>query len=334
MNNESNRAPKKHSWLRSVLPAVITLALAGVAILYGPIIADAVKSGQFKPSARLSAVEGRIKLTDRGRQIFFATEPQIEDKQQFNTSCQSTERTVAILGCYYKDKTHLYDIQNAELDGTLEVTAAHEMLHAAYHRLNMFERKRVDDMVKSQYEIVKNDAAIKQVMQYYEQAEPGAEIDELHSILGTTVSRLSPDLEEYYGRYFTDRLRIIGLNAKYNAIFGQLNKQAEELQKQIDQKGPEIKSTLSEYNANLEQLNLDIQSFNERAANGEFASQAAFAAARATLERRVDELNGRRDRINTQVNNYNAMIENLNQLAVHVNQLNKSMNGVDAPAGV
>lgn len=43
------------------------------------------------------------------------------------------------------------------------MTAAHEMLHAAYQRLNMFERKHVDEMVMAEYDKIKDQPEIKQI---------------------------------------------------------------------------------------------------------------------------------------------------------------------------
>ena len=327
------RIAPKPFW-HKLVPAFAILVVSGLLVFYGPMLLDMVRASQFRPSAQIAATDARLSLTDRGTQIFYATSPTVEDKTQFNQSCQSTERTAAILGCYFKDRIYLYNIQNKELDGTLEVTAAHEMLHAAYHRLNMIERPRIDALLKAEYEKIKDDETLKQVMQYYSQAEPGAEIDELHSIIGTTVKSLPTELEQYYARYFTNRASVVALNESYNAVFGELSKKATELQGRIDQAKPAIEKDLTAYNTDLEQLNLDIQSFNQRAASGGFGSRAEFQSARIALVARVDALNARQADINTRVEALNADINQLNTIAIHVNQLNESINGASAPAGV
>lgn len=340
MNNEPRQQPlqqtrpPRHNVRRAVFGALIVLVVAAGVILHGQTLVDMVKASRFHPSAQILGADERIGFTDTGTRIFYATAPAIEDKTQFNTDCKSTERTTAILGCYYKDRIYLYNIQNAELDGTLEVTAAHETLHAAYQRLNVFERQRVDAMVQVEYQKIKDQADIKQVMQYYSQAEPGDETNELHSIIGTTVSNLSPELESYYGQYFKDRAAVVSLNAKYNQVFRGLNEQATTLQKQIDDESASLKTDMATYTADLDQLNLDIESFNTRAAGGGFGSQAAFLAARSTLVSRVDTLNARRDMLNARINSYNDKIAELNKLSVKANQLNESLNGVSSPTGV
>ncbi len=330
----SGKQPNKSSAAKSLVAGLIFIAAGIFIFLYGGIALDWLRALQFTPSSAVARAESRIAFTGRGEQIFYATAPAIEDKEQFNQSCASTERTVAILGCYVDDKIYLYNIQNQELDGTLEVTAAHEMLHAAYHRLNYFERQRVDELIRAKYEEIKNTPEIKQVMEYYSKAEPGAELDELHSIIGTTIIDLPAELESYYAQYFTDRAVVVKLNAKYSAVFGALSRQADELQKQIDIEGPAVHEEMVAYQSDLHQLNLDIQSFNARATSGGFSTQNEFATAQVALEQRVQAMNVKRAKLNMRVDAYNALIDNLNKLAVHVNRLNESMNGVDAPSGV
>lgn len=333
MNNEPNRLesspPKKRRAVSRLVALCAVLGLTVGVFFYGSVAADWVRASQFTPTKQLAGVAARIDFSDRGQQIFYATAPAIQEKVDFNKSCTSTERTVAILGCYYLDRIYLYNINNAELDGTLEVTAAHEMLHAAYHRLNYFERRRVDAMVSAEYEKVKNQPEISQTMQYYKTAEPGAELDELHSIIGTTLANLPSELERYYAQYFDDRAAVVALNAKYNEVFSELNAQADELQKKIDSEGQALKADTASYQIGLTQLNFDIKSFNDRADAGAFRTQSEFTTARAALERRVAELDAQRTALNARVDAYNAAIEALNKLAVHANQLNESMNGVE-----
>lgn len=328
------RSPRRHNALRAVVSAVVILALSVAGILYGQRVVDHVKASNFHPTAQIAAIATRIGLTDQGRDVFYATSPLVEAKAEFNNNCQSQERTAAILGCYYRDRIYLYNIDNAKLDGTLEVTAAHEMLHAAYQRLNWFERQKVDSLITAQYAKVKDDAGLKEIMQYYSKAEPGAEVNELHSILGTTIAALDPELERYYGRYFTDRAQVVKLNAAYNKVFGELKQKANALEANIKAHGPGIAADLASYETDRQQLESDIASFNQEAASGSFRTQGSFNAARAALISRADALNARRDAINIRVEAYNADIAALNTLAVQASDLYKSINGAESAGSV
>ncbi len=41
----------------------------------------------------------------------------------------------------------------------------------------------------------------------------------MHSIFGTEVQTLPPDLETYYSQYFKNRSSVVGLSARYQAEF-------------------------------------------------------------------------------------------------------------------
>lgn len=337
MNNEPSQSPlsrPKHRILRGLVSLMVFVAIAASAYFYGPIAVDAVRASSFHPNADITSVDGRIGLTARGQQIFYATTPVIESRDAFNADCESVERTAAILGCYVRDRVYLYNIQDSELDGALEVTAAHEMLHAAYARLNIFEQANVNKMINAEYAKIKDNPDIKQEMQYYTQAEPGEEINELHSIIGTTIKDLPADLEQYYSRYFTDRAEIVAMNTKYTAVFDEVNQQASDLQDKITNEAAAIKQASTQYNADLAQLNSDIESFNERATSGGFTSQYAFTVAHQSLTARIQEMKDRQITLNQQIDVYNADVAEYNKLAVRAKQLNQSINGVEAPNSI
>ncbi len=223
MNNETNQpigsagAPRRrHRVAGTLFGLLFAVVIAVAGALYGQDAIDQVYAWQYTPNERVASVNDEMNLTTSGERLFYASRPAIESGDQFNTDCESVERTAAILGCYYHNRIYLYDITREELKGALEVTAAHELLHAAYQRLNFFERSRVDAMIQEQYEQIKNNPDLKELMQYYETTEPGAGLNELHSIIGTTVASISPDLENYYGKYFKNRSSIVAMNQTYN----------------------------------------------------------------------------------------------------------------------
>ena len=319
--------------MRSFTAIVAVAGGLAAAYWFGPQLLDEFRAQQYPPSSHISAIEQRVTLTSAGRRIFYATSPEVQDSGQFNGSCHSVERTTAILGCYYRDRIYLYNVQNSELDGALDVTAAHELLHAAYARLSTFEQRKVDGLVRAAYQKVKNEPTLKRLMEYYKQAEPGAEINELHSILGTTIANLDSELERYYARYFTNRASIVTLNQRYTQVFSELDQQATSLKAKISAEESSLKTETDAYQNELNQLNSDIQSFNQRAVSGDFSSQE-FYATRSALSGRVASLNNQQNQLNTRISAYNTMIAEYNKLAVRAQQLNQSMNGVSAPSEV
>ena len=188
--------------------------------------------------------------------------------------------------------------------------------------------------MKTQYEKTRNDANLREAMRYYSQAEPGSEINELHSILGTTVVELDPELSRYYAQYFKDRSAVVALNAQYNKVFGDLKAKALALEQKIKAAEPTLTEDLAAYESDRTMLESDIESFNQQDASGAYSSAIAFNSARHSLLARVDALNARREAINARVADYNADVAALNALSVQAGDLYKSINGAETTTGV
>lgn len=306
--------------------------LGAVFYIWGPHLYDLYLASQYQPTAQVASVTDQLSLTDNGRVLLYASKPAIETGTQFNQDCQSVERTAAMLGCYYRQRVYLFDVQNPELNGAIEVTAAHEMLHAAYDRLNIIEKRRVDALVSQAYDGIKNDPDVKKLMAYYAKAEPGAELNELHSIIGTTISSVSPDLAAYYGQYFKNRQHIVDLNAKYTAVFKDVQARSDALSTELEQEGATLKTDLAQYDTDRARLESDISAFNARVSSGAVTSRSAYESERLALVARVNDLNARRSTINTRVTAYNDKIAELQSLSIKVDELNKSINGISSPS--
>lgn len=331
MANGTNQANNPSMARIALVLVVLVLALSVLAILYGQKAYDYFKAQSFTPSSEIANVSERLKLTSYGQTLFYASSPTLQDQKLLNANCQSAERTVAILGCYYKRDIHLFDVTNSELDGAKEVTAAHEMLHAAYDRLNVFERQRVNRLLEEEYARVNDDPDLQKLMSYYQNKEPGAELNELHSIIGTTIENISPDLEKYYGQYFEDRDMIVEMNRNYTEVFKRLDAEADDLSVKINTLGEGIEKDSENYEADRAQLELDVNSFNERASSGDYGTRAEFNSARQLLVARIANLTSRQQEINTRIDEYNSYVSRLNELSVRVSELNQGINGVAAP---
>lgn len=306
------------------MSVAIALASSLVVIFYGHRIYDHFAAQAFTPSSEISAIHDNLKLTKQGSDILYASQPRLEDGQAFNSSCQSAERTAAILGCYYMRRVYVYDVTNDELAEAEEVTTAHEMLHAAYERLHVFDRERIDKLIDAEYRRLQGDDKIQQLMEYYKKAEPSALTNELHSILGTVIADLSPELEDYYARYFTDRQHVVDVNNAYYAVFAEVEAKAKELTSRITVLDDQVKTDKNSYQAAVDQLKLDIQAYKSRTYTSNSLAQADARA----LNVRVAALETTRQAINTKVGELNDLIRQQNDLSVRANELNSSINGI------
>jgi hypothetical protein len=318
-------------------PAVITLvalALVGVlallAITNRQQLVDQWTVWTFEPSSVIEGYADRATMTDHGEFLFYASQPVVAAAEQFNAVCENNEEGSGVLGCYTAvDKViTLFDITDPQLDGMEEVVAAHEMLHAAWDRIGSDERARLTGLLEAEADTLSDDPDFAARMEVYARTEPRQRVNELHSIIGTEVADISPELEQYYSQYFSDRAALVALHTASNAVFERIEAQTAALVAEIDQLKADIESDLADYNSGYDQLNLDIEDFNRRADAGDFDTQQQFDSERAALLARQATLDALFASIETRESTYNAKVEQLSQLNAAAAALNTAINVV------
>jgi hypothetical protein len=323
----------KSNVVRSSIAFVLSLALiafAGWLYLNRTYVLDQITVWRYEPSAVIKAIGSKVRFTDKGTFTFYATNPVVSSPSDFNTKCPRQEAGSPILGCYTSDdRIYVFDITNQQLDGMKEVTAAHEMLHAAWQRMSSEEQSRIGALLTAEYE--KNtDSELKERMAYYQRNEPDALTNELHSILGTEVEDLGSELESYYSQYFKDRQLILTLHQKYNDVYRGLYTRADSLYSSMQALSASIESRSSAYDSSVAELSADIDSFNARANNGDFDSPAQFNAQRATLVSRSSQLEAERAEINTDIALYGSYYDEYQALSLQIEGLNNSIDSFKA----
>jgi len=326
---------KKNSKFGLKLSSVIGLFLA-IALIIGYInrqyIIDQAIVWAFKPTAGVVNLADRSGMNDGGKFLYLASQPQIQESQDFNLSCSRIEAVTSILGCYSNGQIYVYNVTDPQLDGVREVTAAHETLHAAYIRLSSADKSVLDNLLEAEYKKLISDVSFQQKMAFYDRTEPGQRNNELHSVIGTEVAVVSPELETYYDRYFSNRQAVVALNAKYITVFKSLESRANELKTQLDTISADISTRSAQYNADVVAMNSAIADFNYRADNSMFDSQYQFNQQRSSLVNRVNVLNNDKNEIDNQVVTYNALVIEYNSLATQSQKLYNSMDSTLAPA--
>ena len=119
--------------------AVPLLVLVLGSILWGKPDLD-LFSVTYEPSSpEIEALAIATTMTPDAQQLFYKQDPQIASKESFHSLCskveRNTEKTV-LLGCFtsdgYQGNIVIQSVTDSRLEGTMEVVAAHELLHAAY----------------------------------------------------------------------------------------------------------------------------------------------------------------------------------------------------------
>lgn len=313
-----------------LLSSLVILSLAVVVFLNRQILVDSYVAWQYRPSPAVAAITERTKLTDEGKLYFYASQPQLNSREEFNNACTAKDSEQSIvLGCYAGMRIYVFSIDNPKLDGMKEVTAAHEMLHAAYDRLSDDERDRVDALVGAQLQRI-TDTRILSLVKEYDKTEPGERLNELHSILGTEVAQLNSELEAYYRQYFKDRGAVVALAESYGAVFDELKGRTDTLLTELSALADRIDKQNAEYTASAQSLNNDIETFNVRARSGQM-TRAEFDAQRATLEIRQESLQVSYDSIKADIALYDTKRKELEAINTESEILNRSIDSKLAP---
>lgn len=238
--------------------------------------------------ADMAELAAATTMTERGRRLFLAARPAIEDGPTFAGNCGVENPTGSggsrthTAGCYFAGRIHLLAPDRAEARSLLYVVAAHELLHAVYGSLGPAERARIDAELE---------AARAGNARLEERLKPYAGLptlnNEIHSILGSEFDGLSPALEAHYAQYFSDRSVVVAARQR---TLGAREDEIARLRAEVDALDNRIET-------------LRATMISQRAAGDIRAYNAS-----------VDVFNGLIDRYNSTIDTLNAKIEEYNGL--------------------
>jgi hypothetical protein len=297
-------------WLKPHFRNFIVVSLLIFGAKYAQELQDWYKLLRYQAPPQIAKLATTTTMTDTGRRLFYVNQPQIETQKSAANLCKSAEHTV-VLGCYVSGQgIFIQSVPDPRLEGVMEVTAAHEMLHAGYHRLSLVEQNRLNKQLHSVYDRLE-DGRIKDLIKTYQEQDPASVDTELHSILATEVRQLTPELESHYHQYFTDRQQIVVLSEKYEGVFTTLRSRAKQLGQQLAAR----KLTMSQL---VEQVDREA---------------AAVEQERLELQRSIDvntpgDYNLRVARFNDRVRNYNQIVGELRQQTDTYNQMATEHNSI------
>ena len=327
--NIKNREKGRVGRIISFIFSFLFLAVAIWVVLNRQLVVDQITVWQFQPSSQISQLASDSGMNDTGRFLYYASRPELNDRSNFNQNCTTRETQSIVLGCYRDNRIYLFDVTDDRISGIRSVVAAHEMLHAAYQRLSDSERSTINKMLEQQLSETK-DKNILDTVEIYNRIEPGEKLNELHSLFATETQNLSPDLENYYRKYFSDRGKVIEIYQKYSQVFNNLETKAANLQKNLKSQKSNIDKLTANYESQQKTLISDISSFNERAKSvGGFASQSVFDEARKDLVDRQNSLKTMTVKINGLINEYNSSVNDLNALGIEIAKLNENLKSTD-----
>ncbi len=294
-------------------------------------VLDWAQLRNYSAPPSIASLADQDTMTAAGRRIFYVNHPAIQDRSIFFTQCPTggSEKTI-VLGCYHGNQRGIFllSVADPRLNGVTQVTAAHEMLHAAYDRLSRQDRVKVDAQLQDFYHHDLHDQRILDTIEAYKQSEPNDVVNEMHSVFGTEVASLPPQLEHYYTRYFANRHLVANYAAQYQAEFTsrqttvtQDDARLSQLKTQIETAEADLKTkqaTIHTQQSRLLQLrdSGDVSSYN-----------AGIPAYNNLIDGYNDEVRASKDLIDQ----YNQLVTQRNAIAFEEDQLINALSAGDAP---
>jgi hypothetical protein len=271
----------------------------------------------------------QVTMTRSARRLFGANAPQVVDKVEFQRDCPTgQDQFTYVLGCQGDSRIFLLRVDRPDLAAIMPVTAAHEMLHAAYAELAPRERRRIDRLLDEAFE-ASADQRLRDTLAEYAVAEPGQRHNELHSILPTEVAELSPALERYYERYFDDRGAIVTAFNGYQGVFDALQAQYDQLSAEaaaIEAQLTDLEPRAGAAGAEADRLAGEIDRLRRQ---GRFEESNGLVDAQNAAVNLANELAGR---YNDLVAEYNVKVEALNSLAITAREIDAALGVEEAPS--
>lgn len=300
------------------------LFVAGAAwvVLNRQVLIDWWRLHSYTPTNDIVQLADDDTMIGRGRDLFYTSAPEVQNAADFNQSCPAKGEKTIVLGCYAGQRIFLYNVTDTRLNGVKQVTAAHEMLHAVYERLSDADKAHVNALLKPIIDNMK-EKRILDLINLYNQQEPGELYNEMHSILGTEYANLSPELETYYQQYFGNRQKIVSYATQYQALFTD----SENKLNQYDQELNQLKAQIDQDNNSLKQQQTDLQSEADQL--GQLRSQGnidQYNAGVPAYNAKVVDFDTLVAKERSLIAQYNTIIGERNQQATAQNNLYQSLN--------
>lgn len=292
------------------LAVIAIFAVVGFVFRYD--IHDWVKLRGYTPSSEIEALADDTAMEAYAKRLFYVNRPVIADKDTFNTHCRHNEHSI-VLGCYMPGQQGIYllNVSDERLSGIKEVTAAHEMLHAAYERLSSSERQRIDELLQSTYDEIK-DTRIRETVEQYRKQDPSIVLNELHSILGTEVSTLPTELESYYAKYFSDRTKVVRYAEQYEHAFIERRSKV----RQMDAELAALKADIDAVSQEIAEEDTRLKNMRNQMNSYRTGGQTdAYNQLVPEYNSQVAAFNGHIDDVGAQIIRYNALVQERNDIA-------------------
>ncbi|HVX58417.1 MAG TPA: hypothetical protein VG964_01640 [Candidatus Saccharimonadales bacterium] len=311
-----------------ILLAIIAIPLVGWWKTQA--IEDWLKLRNYTPPASIAALAKDDGMTPQAKHDFYVNHPQlIRGVAAFREDCPESEQAI-VLGCYHpvQNGIYVFNVSDSRLAGVQQVTAAHEMLHAAYDRLSTKDRNYVDGLLQDYYKHDLTDRRIKDEINSYKKTEPNDVVNEMHSVFGTEAPNLPTPLENYYKRYFINRSSVVAYAEDYQQVFTMRQAEIDADKIKLDDLHTTITNEEQSLQQQLGRINSDRARLDSERASGQTDQYNAGVPA---FNAEVDAYNAGVNKLKNDISEYNSIVNDYNSLAGELRSLEKSIDTRLAP---
>lgn len=315
---------KKLGKALTLLATLVLLTLPFVVWYKAQALVDWWALKDYTPPARIAELADDSSMTKEAEHIFYVNHPElISDVNRFHRECPQSEQTI-VLGCYHSKQNgiDIYDVQDPRLSGIHEVTAAHEMLHAAYDRLSGDTKRDLNSLLHKYFSEQLKDERILDTLRTYEGLEPAELVNEMHSIFGTEAKDLPAELEAHYKRYFINRSEVVSLAENYAGEFTSRTNAIEDYDRRLSALKQEIEDTSSSLEAQRSRVVEERRRLDSLRTTGRTDE---YNAGVSSFNAQVDAYNASVAILRRDINTYNTLVAERNALARELQSLDEAI---------
>lgn len=183
-----------------LLILTIVLIVGSVAVIHARTIGDWWHLSRYDPSPEISRISQDAGMSAEGRKLFYRFSPRVVEPDEMEEQCDHVR-----LGCIQGNSILILKPSGpAEYDRAV-VTAAHEMLHVVYERLDEAEKDRLHQLLDQELDRP-SQRRLRNVVRTYPDNDY---YNEAHSFVGSEADDISTELENHYAQYFDDRSKVL-----------------------------------------------------------------------------------------------------------------------------
>ena len=162
------------------------------------------------------------------------------------------------------------------------------------------------------------DARVLKNIDSYRTRDASVVPNELHSILGTEVRNLPPELENYYKKYFANRSKIVDFSEQYEAEFTNRENAVAEYDTQL----ANLKTDINNLNTTLDARGKEIEAEDSRLKT--LLSQRNISAYNSGIpgyQQLINSYNTDVAKLKTDIRIYNEIVEKRNKIVTEEREL-------------